>query len=549
MINNISRVLFATNFLTTFATVLSENGVNSTVSSGIHYSPSPLTGIVTDNDSAGDVVFGIDHDDEPSDSDQLRTFNPMHFGSIPIALNSLGRRSKNFPEKLKERLRQRNLPINSNSTLSGYIVQYVDHFNKMDIRKWKQYFFYNLNYSKPENGLNFLHIGGEGPIFKAIVLEDSWMMMAWAKQYGAAAYSLEHRFYGQSLPTGFDHSVSQLRYLSSHQAISDIARFIRAVNRQRRIKDPKWIVFGGSYAGNLAAWLRQKYPNLVYGALSSSAPVRAVTDFPDYYLSISNSLKKSNLSSCFGDINDFFTKAKDLLQTPQGRKSLGICPSRWEENTDMYHFIDDRLSEIAVKVQGNCSEKNEITGICSVYAGLAENNSTTIGGQGICVDSSYRHYVNSMRNPRPFWLRSWYWQMCTEFGYFQTVGGNGAFGNISLPLEYLADSCADIFGPAFNKSSIELAVARTNRIYGGADQYNGTNVIFTHGSEDPWQALSVHPSSNGSYTSIYIEGTSHCRDLYPPTPADPASLRWARHVIDMELGKWIADPNSSPINV
>lgn len=49
-------------------------------------------------------------------------------------------------------------------------------------------------------------------------------MMVGAK-HGALLMSLEHRYYGDSQPFA-DHSTDNLQYLTSEQALADIANFI-----------------------------------------------------------------------------------------------------------------------------------------------------------------------------------------------------------------------------------------------------------------------------------------------------------------------------------
>jgi hypothetical protein len=43
------------------------------------------------------------------------------------------------------------------------------------------------------------------------------------------------------------------------------------------------ISFGGSYGGMLTAWFRKIYPNVVDGAISSSAPVMMTAQVTDPY--------------------------------------------------------------------------------------------------------------------------------------------------------------------------------------------------------------------------------------------------------------------------
>lgn len=85
-----------------------------------------------------------------------------------------------------------------------------------------------------------------------------------------------------------DLSVKNLVYLSSEQALADLAHFIEMARVKYQIPAAaKWIAFGGSYPGSLAAWARLKYPHLIHGAMSASGPLLAQIDFqrkfPSFY--------------------------------------------------------------------------------------------------------------------------------------------------------------------------------------------------------------------------------------------------------------------------
>ena len=64
------------------------------------------------------------------------------------------------------------------------------------------------------------------------------------------------------------------------QALEDMAHFISSMSDEHGLST--WITFGGSYPGALSAWMRLKFPDLVTGAVASSAPVHAKLDFHEY---------------------------------------------------------------------------------------------------------------------------------------------------------------------------------------------------------------------------------------------------------------------------
>ncbi|EPB73803.1 hypothetical protein ANCCEY_07093 [Ancylostoma ceylanicum] len=95
-----------------------------------------------------------------------------------------------------------NLPRDSDAK-TDYIEQKLDHFDDSSQERWRQRYYYNFKYTGGSNNIKavFLRLGGEGPLRIGTVSNEANQMMTLAKQYGAAAFALEHRFYGVSRPT------------------------------------------------------------------------------------------------------------------------------------------------------------------------------------------------------------------------------------------------------------------------------------------------------------------------------------------------------------
>ncbi len=89
-------------------------------------------------------------------------------------------------------------------------------------------------------------------------------------------------------------SVKNMVYLSSEQALADLANFVTEMNTAHNLTGTKWITFGGSYPGSLSAWFRLKYPHLVHGAVSTSGPMFAKADFFEYLEVVSSALDTTN---------------------------------------------------------------------------------------------------------------------------------------------------------------------------------------------------------------------------------------------------------------
>ena len=112
---------------------------------------------------------------------------------------------------------------------------------------------------------------------------------------------------------------NNLRYLSSEQALGDVAVFHDFIVKKYQLtENNKWISFGGSYSGALSAWLRIKYPHLITGAIATSAPVQPELNFVEYLEVVQASLATSKQGSdCPNDIKVATTKLDSMLNDPK----------------------------------------------------------------------------------------------------------------------------------------------------------------------------------------------------------------------------------------
>jgi pimeloyl-ACP methyl ester carboxylesterase len=163
-------------------------------------------------------------------------------------------------------------PIPS-ATKQGFFDQQIDHFvSPRGQNTFSQRYWVNSEYAVGTDAPVLLHVCGENAADNSYYLHDS--TLEFARALGARIVYLEHRYYGPSQPFG-DTSTVHLQYLTIDNVIEDLASFQKWITQKNQWTG-KWISVGGSYSGTISALYRLRHPELVVGALASSATMRSV---------------------------------------------------------------------------------------------------------------------------------------------------------------------------------------------------------------------------------------------------------------------------------
>jgi len=109
-----------------------------------------------------------------------------------------------------------------------------------------------------------------------------------------------------------------------------------------------------------------------------------------------------------------------------------------------------------------------------------------------------------------------------------------------FPLSFSIQQCQDVFGSEYNQSFISSRIEWTTANYGSRNiSKDIQNIVFPNGSIDPWHALGILKSVNTFTTAVYIMGTAHCANMYPPRKEDLKTLVNARQTISHRVGEFL----------
>mmetsp|Transcript_1831 Transcript_1831/g.2791 ORF Transcript_1831/g.2791 Transcript_1831/m.2791 type:complete len:584 (-) Transcript_1831:207-1958(-) len=234
-----------------------------------------------------------------------------------------------------------------------YYEQQLDHFSPGSAGSYEERVCFYDGYVKNETKYVLFYVGNESPVEEYV--NNTGLMWEVGAEIGALLVFAEHRYEGKSVPE-IKNMTNCLSFCTVEQALADYASLIQ--NLQDEFGNGiKVIAIGGSYGGMLAAWMRQKYPSSIHGAIAASAPIWG---FPtlDTALDGSSIAVARAFSKAGGLPNDYcrinllgaWPIISALGQTAQGleflKESLNLC-SVPSSGSDLIQIIQDVFFDLA----------------------------------------------------------------------------------------------------------------------------------------------------------------------------------------------------------
>lgn len=434
--------------------------------------------------------------------------------------------------------RQHPISLSANSIKTAFFTQWVSH-QDYTLGTFQQRFYLDESYASGADAPVFFYICGESSC------EPTALMGAireQAKIYGARLIALEHRYYGVSLPRK-TFSASDLQYLTTDFALRDLENFQVSMQNQHGWTG-KWIAFGGSYPGSLSAYYRLRYPQRVAGSLASSAPVQAKENFEEYdehVTKVAGVECAQNMRAATAQIE---ASLPDVEALNELKLAFGVPTLR--DNQDFLFFVAD-IGAAAVQYGYRNTFCSMLASYPTPLAGYAAFASYLYDAWHIEDPLSLSTQGAESENPANYAEgiggRQWYYQSCTEYGYWQNAHHDASKSTRSAQVnaEYFSHVCKRLFGINVGANTALINHEFYQPLLSEASHVS--RIYFTNGANDPWSKLSL-TIENGNATNpklnyTTIAGAAHCDDLRRPKESDTDAVKQARLKLTQYIKAWL----------
>ncbi|KAI4967260.1 hypothetical protein ZWY2020_029104 [Hordeum vulgare] len=430
-----------------------------------------------------------------------------------------------------------------------YYTQRLDHFNAAPVSygTFPQRYLVNGTYWGGKTAPVFVYAGNEGSI--ELFTNNTGFMWELAPRFRAMLVFIEHRYYGRSVPFGSEEAAfknaSTMGYLSTTQAVADFATLVQSLKANLSAPAAPVVVFGGSYGGMLAAWMRMKYPHVVIGAVASSAPILGFYGMADpyaFYDIISNDFK-SESKNCHDVLMNSWKELDNALSNDAGRAQLNrtfkMCGG---SDTDMldtaivYSAMTDYPTESGFLTHLPAYPVKEVRGYTSAARSTTPSRVRTPSRikDALTVYYNYTgnaHCFGDASEDDPYGMfNGWDWQACTEM----ILMSYGVRNRSVLPPEpfnftKLLDGCRA--PPAFRRGHTGFPQS--------SEDSSASNIIFFNGLRDPWSSGGVLKDISRSILALVEPKGSHHVDLRFSSKDDPHWLKQVREKETRIIAHWL----------
>jgi len=359
-----------------------------------------------------------------------------------------------------------------------------------------------------------------------------------AKALGAYQVAVEHRFYGATQPFT-TLSTENLQYLRTDLALGDFAALQK--NLMLQGMTGPWIVVGASYSAALAAYYRQAYPELAAAAWASSGPVHAKADFYEYDRHVVQVLGPE----CAG-------RAREALQTIESALADPTTNSAIKARFNAPSLSDDEFMDDLSGVPSGYVQYGGYDGFCSTL--MAPTAAAPVDGyltavQNLWGTGELTSWIDVLKAEDDLTSgeRQWFYQTCTEYGFWQTAQHSPAISlrPQRIGLAYYTDICSKLFGITSLVNTRPI-----NHDYYEPIVLKGSKIFFANGSNDPWSELSIQPDNhndlNPGLATAVSYGAFHCGDLSGKDFPDGSALAATRAFGISKLREWLDLPTPPP---